>query len=224
VSARRRLFTALVGTLGLGACGSRTGLGITESVAGGSQGGDGGKADRDADAEHDDDDDETPLEASFDGGVDADARSPGDSMVLCDAGTVVGDVFGQVRYFAGGSTLPAGHYRVTYIDGCMKYSSGQGWTVQAYGPGSPAGSDAWWLVGSTTAAKIIMPPGTVGYLVGEGAYASFDDCVTANLELPPVEFDFEGGKIGLWVEDSPYSDNVPGPGGRSPTWHLGCVM
>jgi hypothetical protein len=138
----------------------------------------------------------------------------------CDLGSVVGDVFGQVVYFANGSALAPGRYRVTYVDGCMKYSGVQDWSVNAYGPGSPPGSDGWWIVGASSADQIVMPPGTVGFLVGSGGFANFDDCVAANLLLPPVDFQFAGGQLGLWLEDSPYSDNVIGNNGRSPTWRL----
>jgi hypothetical protein len=98
----------------------------------------------------------------------------------------------------------------------MKYSSAQDWTVHAYADGS----DGWWLVGDTTADKIVMPPGTVGYLASSGAYTTFDACVAANLALPPMEFDFAGGKLGVWLQDDPYSDNVAGQDNRNPRWSL----
>ncbi len=67
----------------------------------------------------------------------------------CDYGVVVGDVFGQTTYFAGGAPLPAGRYTLTYVDGCMKYSGDQGWTVNAYTQASSA--DEWYLVGASGA-------------------------------------------------------------------------
>jgi hypothetical protein len=126
------------------------------------------------------------------------------------------DLFGQIVYFDNGKMLPAGHYRVQYVDGCMKYSSAQDWAVQAYADGS----DAFWLVGATSANRILILPGTVGFMVGSGGFATFDECVAANLALPPEEFDFAGGPIGVWLSDSPYSDNVAGTGGRNPKWSL----
>jgi hypothetical protein len=141
----------------------------------------------------------------------------------CDLGSAASfatqqslDLFGQIVYFDDGKTLPAGHYRVQYVDGCMKYSSAQDWAVQAYADGS----DAFWLVGATSADRILMPPGTVGILVGSGGFATFDECVAANLALPPEEFDFAGGPIGVWLSDSLYSDNVAGTDGRNPKWSL----
>lgn len=127
------------------------------------------------------------------------------------------DLFGTVVYFAEGATLPAGRYRATFVDGCMKYASSQDWTIHAYAGAEP---DGWWFVGETTADKIVPPPGTVGYSSANGAFTSFDDCVTANLALPPLEFDFEGGKLGVWLQDSPYSDNLAGQDGRNPKWKL----
>jgi hypothetical protein len=142
----------------------------------------------------------------------------------CDLGEVASsgtqanlDLFGTVIYFGDGATLPAGRYRATYVDGCMKYGGGQDWTIHAYASAEPFG---WWFVGETTADKIVAPPGTVGYATSNGAFATFDECVAANLALAPLEFDFTGGKIGVWLQDSPYSDNLAGADGRNPKWQL----
>jgi hypothetical protein len=126
------------------------------------------------------------------------------------------DLFGQIVYYAGGAALPSGRYRVQYVDGCMKYNAGQDWAVNAYADGH----DSFWLVGDTTSDRILIPPGTVGFLVGSGGFATFDECVAANLALPAKEFQFAGGKIGVWLSDSPYSDNVAGVDGRNPKWSL----
>jgi hypothetical protein len=134
-------------------------------------------------------------------------------------------LFGQITYYEGGAVLPAGHYRVTYVDGCMKYSSaGQDWTIHAYADGH----DDFWL-GTTAGDMLVMPPGTIGYSAdpsqnGGGAFTSFDDCVNANKALPPVEFDFAGGQLGAWNNDSNPYDNVAGvsdDGGiDNPQWSL----
>jgi hypothetical protein len=203
-----QLRCALAVTLGTVACGARTGLPLDEE-RGATRENDAGLPDRNVDA-------------SLDGGVAADAASPRDSMPPCVGSVVVGDVFGNIVYFAGGNAFPAGHYRVTYVDGCMKYSSGQAWAVHAVETGTVSGTDGWWLVGDTAAATIAVPPGTVGYVIDAGGYATFDACVSANLSLPTVDFDFDGGSIGLWLEDVPYSDNVSGTDGRNPTWRLDC--
>jgi hypothetical protein len=105
---------------------------------------------------------------------------------------------------------------VQYVDGCMKYASTQDWTIHAYANGS----SGWWLVGATTTDKVLLPPGTVGYASTNGAFINFDDCVTANLALAPKEFDFDGGVLGVWLQDSPYSDNLAGLNGRNPAWTL----
>lgn len=126
------------------------------------------------------------------------------------------DLFGQVSYFADGGALPRGRYGVAYVDGCMKYAGSQGWTIHAYADGSIA----WWLVGASTSEKVVMPPGTVGYAAGAGAFSEFAACVSANLALAPVEFDFDGGVLGVWLQDSPYQDNVSGEDGRNPVWSL----
>jgi hypothetical protein len=155
--------------------------------------------------------------ASGAGGMGGDGNS-------CDLGEVAStgtqdnlDLFGTVIYFGGGAALAAGRYRATYVDGCMKYGGGQDWTIHAYATAEPYG---WWFVGETTADKIVAPPGTVGYATSNGAFATFAECVAANLVLPPLEFDFAGGKLGVWLQDSPYSDNMAGEGGRNPKWQL----
>ena len=133
------------------------------------------------------------------------------------------DLFGQTVFFADGGALPAGHDQIAYVDGCMKYSNPQDWSVNAYDV--DAGSDHWWLVNGpgdeAGTTEILMPPGTVGFLVDAGGYATFTDCVNANLQGDkPVDFDFDGGALGLWLADYPYSDNVAGDNGRNPKWSL----
>jgi len=125
------------------------------------------------------------------------------------------NLFGTVAYFNNGQPIPAGSYRLTYVDGCMKYGSGQGWTVNAYANGS----DGWWLVGATTSDKILVLPGTVGYAPDAGAFSDFASCVAASLLSPPVTFTHTGG-VGIWLQDSPYSDNTAGEDDRNPSWRL----
>jgi hypothetical protein len=166
-------------------------------------------------------------DASESGGASSpigDAATDGDAAAICDFGTAASfatqqqlDLFGTTVYFGGGEALPAGKYRLTYVDGCMKYASDQDWTIHAYANG---GSAAWWIVGATSSERIVVPPGTVGYSSANGAYATFDACVAANQALPPVEFDFPGGKLGVWLLDTQYTDNLAGVDGRNPKWNL----
>jgi hypothetical protein len=156
-------------------------------------------------------------------GCGGDATKDGDPCALGSATSLAGpgslDLFGETAFFADGAMLPAGRYRVTYQDGCMKYASNQGWTIHAYA----SGSSGWWLVGATAADKVAMPPGTVGWNVGDGAFSTFAECVAANKALPPLELDLAGGKLGIWLQDAPYSDNVAGEGGVNPRWSLAKV-
>lgn len=150
-----------------------------------------------------------------DAGTDPDAGCAfGTASSLATPGNL--DLFGTIAYFGDGGALPAGSYRVQYVDGCMKYSSSQDWTIHAYA----SGSSGWWLVGATSAQQYLMPPGTVGYASSNGAFAAFADCVAANLLLPPTDFEFDGGVLGVWLQDSPYSDNLAGEDGRNPAWKL----
>jgi len=127
------------------------------------------------------------------------------------------DLFGSIVYFADGIELPAGRYRITYLDGCMKYSAAQDWAVHAYAGAEP---DGWWFVGKDQTQKVVVPPGTVGFLVSNGGFSTFEQCVAANLALPPLEFDFAGGKLGAWLQDYPYTDNLAGEDERNPKWKL----
>jgi hypothetical protein len=161
---------------------------------------------------------EADLDASLDASVDASDAGPTCSFGSAASTATNSDLnlFGQPAYFDNGAVLPAGKYRLKYVDGCMQYGAGQNWTVQAYANGT----DAFWLVGDTTSDKVILPPGTSGYDVSTGAYLNFDDCVAANLAVPPLDFDFAGGKLGVWLQDTPYSDNVAGVNGDNPKWSL----
>jgi hypothetical protein len=140
----------------------------------------------------------------------------------CDYGTLVADVFGNTVLWNGGAPLPAGHYTITYTDGCMEYSySGQGWTVNAVVGATGCVNGLGTLYVTANGAPLTPAPGTVGCLLGEGASASFDACVAANQATDvPLEFDFAGGTLGLWLQDAPYDDNVAGESGRSPTYRL----
>lgn len=160
---------------------------------------------------------------TFDGGVfvgsDAGASDAGAGTALCDLGAAGSfataddlNLFGQIVYYEDGGALPPGRYRATYVDGCMKYDFVFGWQVQATAPAPNAGG--FWFVGDTSDDRIAMAPGQLSM------YGAFDDCVTANLATPPQEFDFDGGKMGVWLSDNPYSDNLAGTDGRNPKWQL----
>lgn len=127
------------------------------------------------------------------------------------------DVFGSVVYYVDGQSLPPGRYRVQYTGGCFKFNFLFAWSVQ----GGDATRDGWFLVGDSPSERVLKLPGTglSGTSTASG-FSSFQDCVDANLALPAAEFDFAGGKLGVWLEDSPYVDNVVGEGGANPAWKL----
>jgi hypothetical protein len=153
----------------------------------------------------------------------SDAVADGFSGPVCVIGEESSDatasdpsLFGTPVYFNAGNPLPAGTYGVTYVDGCMKYASNQGWTVNNYDPGCCN----WWIIGETTADRKIVPPGTVGLVIGAGAFANFADCENASRAAAPRTFVHSGGRLGLWLQDSPYTDNFAGQDGRNPKWRL----
>jgi hypothetical protein len=172
------------------------------------------------------------LEASdagtFRSEPDAAASEGGSACSLGSAASIATaenlNLFGQIVYYEDGGAFPPGRYRATYTDGCMKYDSLQDWTVQpgdggGYLPIDPA--LGFWFVGRSTSDRIAKAPGTGGLVVSSGAYSTFDECVAANLaQDAPVEFDFDGGSIGVWLDDNLYSDNQAGDNGRNPAWNL----
>lgn len=133
----------------------------------------------------------------------------------------------QAVYFAGGASLPAGRYRIAYVDGCRRFEpSNGGWTVH----GSVltiTGTSACWVVDGA-GEQVVMTPGTAGFLVGEGfepygAFATYPECIAANCALAAVEFEFAGGTLGLLdTGDTNPVDDERGEaaGGRSPTFRL----
>ena len=130
-------------------------------------------------------------------------------------GPVSLDLFGDITWVADGAELAAGRYRVKYVDGCMKYSSFGHWTIHSFEDGSLAA-----YLGTEIGEELQLLPGTFGVDKSDGAFNHFEDCVNANLLLDPVEFEFSGGMLGIWLLDSNYSNNEGGQQNRNPTWQL----
>ena len=131
--------------------------------------------------------------------------------------------FGTVSHLPG--MPPAGHYLVKYEDGCMKYSARQWWSVNAR-----LGMYSWFLVGEDEDEVIANMPGTEGFFPANPApapylpgFKEFDDCVEANKLIAPIAIDHDGGRLGIWLKDSPYVDNAQtrGPG---PTWSVSRIV
>ncbi len=180
--------------------------------AGGDMGRDGGLADAATDA--------------GDAGSDAgDAAGAEDAGAGCDFGTAssaatatMESLFGERVPFAEDVALPAGTYELASVDGCFKSASNQGWTIHA----RDNGSTSWHLAGADPGPMdpFVLLPGTVGIFPADGAFEIFDDCVAANLALPPLVYTHAGGRLGIWLSDTNYPDNVVGEDGRNPTWRL----
>jgi len=156
----------------------------------------------------------------------------GTGIVLPEDVTV--DVQGAtVHYYGGGAALPAGRYRLSYVDGCLTFGGGPsdglgiGWTIN--GQTDAPGLFNCFLVGDD-GAPFLVAPGTVGALVGpdrsaaQGAFATCAECVAANCNVAPVDFDFKGGKLGVARDAGGIGaiDDLGGEseGGRSPTYRL----
>jgi hypothetical protein len=138
-----------------------------------------------------------------------------------------------VRYYGGGAALPAGRYRLTYIDGCDTFGDpsnglGLGWTIHA--STTTPGLVSCYLVGDD-GVPFTVTPGTVGAFIGGdpaaggGGYATYAECVAANCDDPPLDFDFKGGKLGVGRDGGGVLgaiDDFGGElgGGTSPTFRL----
>ena len=160
----------------------------------------------------------------------ADATLPDAAPPTCDLGTATNaaavadpNLFALVIHFAGGASLPAGTYRVDYVDGCMKYASTLWWSIHGRGDGSVA----WWLVGGAGADRLALLPGTFGLLPGTAGptgdrdgFENFAECVAANLLVEPLLYTHAGGPLGLVAADIAFADNVSGEDGRNPRWRL----
>jgi hypothetical protein len=118
-----------------------------------------------------------------------------------------------VKYFGGGAPLPAGRYRLAYVSGCVKYNGYSNFTVNGQS------TFEYWLVGASASDQLYVAPGTVAPGIPFG-YPVLSDCVSANQALPPLDFDFAGGPLGMYNNDFQPSDNVIDPTGGAPTWRL----
>jgi hypothetical protein len=96
----------------------------------------------------------------------------------------------------------------------MKYDGGAGWSTHS------GVNEVGWYLGKAAGDKLEKPPGTIGHRIGRGGFEDFEACVEANRQTEPVELEFEGGKLGIWLFDRPYRDNIAGPDGRNPAWRL----
>jgi hypothetical protein len=162
----------------------------------------------------------------------ADADNPAPDAGTCDLGggvilpEEITVAVAATQYFARGISLPAGRYRVAYVDGCRKFNAFGGWTVHGT-PASITRATAYTII-TDDGAPLQTAPGTFGLLAGAGAdpYGAFEtyaECVAANREQPALDLDFAGGMLGIVDGDdgTPF-DDVTGEseGGRNPTFDL----
>jgi hypothetical protein len=143
------------------------------------------------------------------------------------------DLSGAVQLFAGGATLPSGKYRLSYVGGCNIFDVNGGWNVQGLSHfstiqscllvddnGMSIANPA--LTISANSVMILLPNNVY---IGS-TYPTYHECVAAYCELPPLEFDFAGGTLGLNCLSVLVSFGVvndlggQSEGGRNPTYRL----
>jgi hypothetical protein len=117
---------------------------------------------------------------------------------------VQGDLLAPIVYYAGGAPLPAGRYRVSYVDGCFTCCV----TI-----------DSFVLVGDDVFSIVAQLPGGSSEGLDVAPVAS---CPVRGAPYPDIEFEFAGGKLGIWLSDAVATENSDGDGagGRNPTWRL----
>lgn len=192
-------------------CGSRA-QGFTSSTGGGEADTDAGPSSRAPDASEPAPVDDAGQSGFHQTAINAAATTCGLGSAGSFATNQDLNLFGQIVYYEDGGALPPGHYEAKYLGGCMKYDFLFNWQVQA--SWADAGGGGFWFVGDTSNDRIVMAPGVTM------SFADFDACVAANLTAPPEDFEFDGGKLGVWLNDNPYSDNVAGGDGGNPSWQL----
>lgn len=95
----------------------------------------------------------------------------------------------------------------------MKYNAYSNFTINGQ-------SDfEYWLVGAGASDPVAVAPGTFALGIPFG-YSDVTSCEMANLALAPLDFDFDGSKLGMYNNDFQPSDNVIDPEAGAPTWRL----
>jgi hypothetical protein len=124
-----------------------------------------------------------------------------------------------IAYFADGGTFAPGHYTVTYVSGCVRYNGYSNLTVN----GQPTFEYLIVSGADDAQAPLAVAPGTVAVGLPFG-YTDLASCEAANRALAPVDFEFDGGTLGIYNNDFQPSDNVIDVEGGAPTWRLtgGC--
>jgi len=108
-------------------------------------------------------------------------------------------------YWNDGDDLPAGAYRISYVTGAWK-SPGDVWLV---GDGVVAGGKARGYYINTSGDEVTFPT--------SGLYSSQADAEVGTAGLF-INIAHSGGKIGMFLWDSPYNDNTDGS--PNPTFQL----
>lgn len=122
--------------------------------------------------------------------------------------TVTPDILsGAVSYF--NLNAPAGNYKVSYVNGALKYSPAAGWSLndEAMFGGQYR---IYYTSAEGTTVPIAFPGTTTQY--------SSQALVEAANAGKSVQFTHYGGSIGCYLFDTIYNDNVPGS--PNPTFQL----
>jgi hypothetical protein len=128
--------------------------------------------------------------------------------------TVTPDILsGAVSYF--NTNAPAGNYKVSYVNGALKYSPTQGWALNVRNPPNNEGYVIYYTGPEGTQLPLNFP-GT-----NDNTFPSQAAVEAANAGVS-ITFQHYGGAIGIYLFDSIYGDNVAGS--PTPTFQLTSPM
>jgi hypothetical protein len=132
-------------------------------------------------------------------------------------------LLGATNWFNNENYVAAGDYLVKYEGGCMKYNGQQWWAVNAQ-----FGLYSWYLVTDPRTEPLTALPGREGFYMSnmpvnqppgvKPGIEDFNECVRENKKEPAIAVHHDGGPLGIWLKDRPYSDNSGG--NPPPTWSV----
>ena len=128
-----------------------------------------------------------------------------------DYGNVTPSIFDDtVSYWNNGDDLPAGKYKVTWVEGCMRYGPTGLWGVNAQNILNPNDPHKFQVSRELDSDVPLDKCPHCDYATQADAEAAEGTWETT--------FDFVGGKMGCYLFDDPYRDNAAGD--ITPTFNL----
>lgn len=130
-----------------------------------------------------------------------------------DWGNVTPDINSGTRsYWNLAQDIPAGNYRIAYVNGAVRYNASGEWWLN-HDNNSPFGG---YRIAYNNDAATAVFPGTASSTDGTHFFSQAE--VEAANAGRSITFAHTGGRIGVYLSDQPYADNLPGS--PNPTFKL----